>query len=150
RSIVHPIPASPSRALWRHAGFGLVALVIAAAPAAGQNGTIAGRVTEALSGLPVPGATINALRAGGGGNVTVRSATDGRYTLSNLPAGTYTVTVTRVMGFAPKQVDVAVRAGQTATLDFTMSRAAARLERVVTTGTGGAEPERIEVSPNAI
>jgi iron complex outermembrane receptor protein len=151
RSIVHPIPASPSRALWRAASFGLLVLVIAAAPATGQNGTITGRITEALSSQPVGGATISALRAGGGGNVTARSTADGKYTLSNLPAGTYTVTVTARIGLAQKHVDgFVVQAGQTATLDVAMAPIAAQLEQVVTTATSGAEPERIQDSPNPI
>jgi outer membrane receptor for ferrienterochelin and colicins len=125
--------------------------VVAAAPAAAQTGTINGRVTEALSGQPVGGATINALRAGGNGNVTTHSSPDGKYTLSNLPAGPYTVTVTARIGLAQKHVDgFVVTSGQTATLDFSMAPVAAQLEQVVTTATSGAEPERIQDSPNPI
>ena len=152
RSIVRPdaIPGSPS-GFPRRALFALFAAAIAAAPAAGQTGTIAGRVTEALSGQPVGSATINALRAGGNGNVTVRSTADGKYTVSNLPAGTYTVTVTARIGLAKKHVDgLAVQAGQTATLDIAMAPIAAQLDQVVTTATSGAEPERIQDSPNPI
>jgi outer membrane receptor for ferrienterochelin and colicins len=152
RSIVRPqsIPNSPS-VPWRRAWVALLGAAIAAAPAAGQTGTISGRVTEALSTQPVGNATINALRAGGSGNVTVRSSADGKYTVSNLPAGTYTVTVTARIGLAKKHVDgFVVQAGQTATLDFAMAPIAAQLEQVVTTATSGAEPERIQDSPNPI
>src|SRR5215831_1402072 len=153
RSVSRPrsIAGSSSSSMWRRAWFALLAVAVAAAPAAGQAGTISGRVTEALSGQPVGNATINALRAGGNGNVTVRSSTDGKYTLSNLPAGTYTVTVTARIGLAQKHVDgVAVKSGQTSTLDFSMTPIAAQLEQVVTTATSGAEPERIQDSPNPI
>ena len=153
RSIVRPqsIPNSPSGAPWRCAWVAILGAVIAAAPAAGQTGTITGRVTEALSNQAVANATINALRAGGSGNVTVRSTADGKYTVSNLPAGTYTVTVTARIGLAKKHVDgFVVQAGQTATLDFAMAPIAAQLEQVVTTATSGAEPERIQDSPNPI
>ncbi len=153
RSIVRPqsILNSPSGAPWRRAWVAILGAAIAAAPAAGQTGTITGRVTEALSSQPVANATINALRAGGSGNVTVRSTADGKYTVSNLPAGTYTVTVTARIGLAKKQVDgLVVQAGQTATLDFAMAPIAAQLEQVVTTATSGAEPERIQDSPNPI
>jgi outer membrane receptor for ferrienterochelin and colicins len=125
--------------------------LLAASTVAAQSGTITGRVTEGLSGQPVANATINALRAGGNGNVTARSAADGKYTLANLPAGAYTVTVTARIGLAQKHVDgFAVQAGQTATLDFVMAPIAAQLEQVVTTATSGAEPERIQDSPNPI
>src|SRR5262249_31410620 len=136
------IPGSPRSSMWRRACFALLAVAVAAVPAAGQTGTISGRVTEALSGQPVANATVNALRAGGNGNMTVRSSTDGKYTLSNLAAGTYTVTVTARIGLAQKHVDgFAVKGGQTATLDFEMKPIAAQLEQVVTTATSGAEPE---------
>ena len=105
---------------------GVLPLIVAASTAAAQNGTITGRITEALSGQPVGNATINALRDGGSGNVTARSAADGKYTLTNLSAGTYTVTVTARIGLAQKHVDgFVVRAGQTATLDFVMAPIAA-------------------------
>jgi iron complex outermembrane receptor protein len=154
RSIMHP-PLSASfrvalvRRLWR----GVLPLALAAAPAAAvaQTGTISGKVTESLSGEPVSGATINALRAGGSGNVTARSAANGTYTLANLPAGTYTVTVTARIGLAQKHVDgFVVQAGRAATLDFSMAPVAAQLQQVVTTATSGAEPERIQDSPNPI
>ncbi|HEV8447756.1 MAG TPA: TonB-dependent receptor [Gemmatimonadaceae bacterium] len=152
RSVVRPRATYGSGSSpWRRAWLALLAAAVAAAPAAGQTGTISGRVTEALSGQPVGNATINALRAGGNGNVTVRSSADGKYTLSNLPAGAYTVTVTARIGLAKKSVDgFAVRGGQTATLDFSMTPIAAQLEQVVTTATSGAEPERIQDSPNPI
>src|SRR5690242_1099560 len=79
--------------------------LLAASTVAAQSGTITGRVTEGLSGQPVANAIINALRAGGNGNVTARSAADGKYTLANLPAGAYTVTVTARIGLAQKHVD---------------------------------------------
>lgn len=131
-------------------GLGMLPL-LAAASAAAQTGTITGRITESLSGQAVGNATVNALRAGGNGNVTTRSTADGKYTLADLPAGTYTVTVTARIGLAQKHVDgVVVQAGQTAALDFVMAPIAAQLEQVVTTATSGAEPERIQDSPNPI
>jgi iron complex outermembrane receptor protein len=61
------------------------------------------------------------------------------------------VSVTARIGLAPKHVDnVTVRAGQTTTVDFAMAPIARQLEQVVTTATGGAQPERIQDSPNPI
>ncbi len=151
RTIVRPTPALIRRSARFHGLLALFGVALGAVPVAAQTGTISGRVTETLSGQPVGGATVNALRAAGGGNVTTHSTSDGKYTLSNVPAGTYTVTVTARIGLAQKHVDkFVVQAGQTATLDFAMAPIAAQLEQVVTTATSGAEPERIQDSPNPI
>src|SRR5829696_1779553 len=128
-----------------------LALAAAAVPAMAQGGSISGRITEMASGEPVTGATINASRSGGGGAGSVRSVANGVYTLANLPAGTYTVSVTARIGLSPRTRDsVVVRAGQTTTLDFAMAPIARQLEQVVTTATAGAEAERIQDSPNPI
>lgn len=126
-------------------------LAFAASAATAQTGGIRGRITEQVSGEPVTGALVNASRSGGGGSASIRSGADGSYQLSNLPAGTYSVLVTARIGLSPKRVDtVTVRAGQTTTLDFAMLPIARQLEQVVTTATAGAEPERIQDSPNPI
>lgn len=126
-------------------------LAFAASAAAAQTGTVSGKITEQVSGTPVAGALVNASRSGGGGSASTRSAADGAYSLSNLPAGTYTIQVTARIGLSPKRVDsVAVRAGQATTLDFAMVPIARQLEQVVTTATGGAAPERVQDSPNSI
>lgn len=123
----------------------------AASAATAQTGTVGGKITEQVSGTPVSGATVNASRSGGGGSASARSTSDGSYTISNLPAGTYTIQVTARIGLSPKRVDsVVVRAGQTTTLDFAMVPIARQLEQVVTTATGGAAPERVQDSPNSI
>ena len=127
----------------------LLAVVTGAATA--QTGTIRGKITEQASGSPVPNATVNASRSGGGGSASARSAEDGSYALSNLPAGMYTVQVTARIGLSAKRIDsVVVRAGQTTTLDFPMAPIAQQLQQVVTTATGVSAPERIQDSPNAI
>lgn len=135
----------------RNVSMTAMVLVFAASAAAAQTGGIRGRITEQVSGEPVTGALVNASRSGGGGSGSVRSAADGAYQLSNLPAGTYSVLVTARIGLSPRRIDtVVVRAGQTTTLDFAMLPIARQLEQVVTTATAGAEPERIQDSPNPI
>jgi outer membrane receptor for ferrienterochelin and colicins len=121
------------------------------ATAGAQNGTISGKITEQTSGEPVTSAAVNVSRSGGGAVASTRSLATGAYSIPNLPAGTYTVSVTARIGLAPKHVDnVVVRAGQTTTVDFAMAPIARQLEQVVTTATGGAQPERIQDSPNPI
>ena len=125
--------------------------LLISATAGAQNGTISGKITEQTSGEPVTSAAVNVSRPGGGPVAATRSLASGAYTVANLPAGTYTVSVTARIGLAPKHVDnVVVRAGQTTSLDFAMSPIARQLEQVVTTATGGAQPERIQDSPNPI
>jgi len=122
--------------------------LLISATAYAQNGTISGKITDQTSGGPVISADVSA-RAGLGGAATTRSRENGTYTVSVAP-GTYTVSV-KAVGKTPKQVEnVVVRAGQTATVDFVMSPFARQLEQVVTTATFGAEPERIQDSPNPI
>src|SRR4029079_7846162 len=81
-------------------GLGLLISTAAAA----QTGTISGKITEQASGQPVTTATVNATRVGGGGGGVVRSHDNGTYSIANLPAGTYSVSVTSV-GLAPKRTD---------------------------------------------
>ena len=113
-------------------------VAIAAMPAAAQTGGISGRVTEKVSGEPLTGASVTAVRSGGGGSASAKSVADGAYRLTNLPAGMYTVSVTARIGLAPRTVDsVVVRSGETTTLVLAMSPIARQLEQVVTTATGG-------------
>jgi len=120
----------------------------ASALAAQQAGSITGHVTEKGSGAPIPNAQIDALGAGRGSGV---AGSDGSFTISNLPAGTYVVTARRV-GRAPGRAEnIAVRAGAATTVDFTLSTAT-ELEQVVVTASRQAEkvvdaPASISVVP---
>src|SRR5438046_2611125 len=75
----------------------LVALAVLAAPnlAVAQAGAISGRVTEAVSGLPVSGAHVDALgSANKGRSATTRD--DGSYAIADLTPDTYLLVVTRI------------------------------------------------------
>jgi TonB-linked SusC/RagA family outer membrane protein len=124
-------------ALGRQLLLALVAGLLGVAGLSAQNtGTVAGRVTEGGSQEPLPGVTVSL--AGGPADVAGRSAVtgaDGRFTIGGVPAGTYTARATRI-GFGTVARQVTVAAGQTATVDFTVSAQAVLLEEVIAIGYG--------------
>src|SRR5438270_2632525 len=87
----------------------IVLLVVPALLAA--QGTIRGRVTD-TQGRAAPGAIVHL----GGSRLGTLVDSNGTYRLDRLPAGTYTVRITR-LAFAPESASVAVRDGGTATYD---------------------------------
>jgi len=127
----------------------LLGLVASAMAAQAQAGSVAGRVTQSGTANPVAGAQV-AVVAGTARIAVGQSGDDGNYRIGNVPAGSYTVVITRI-GFSAKRVEgVRVTAGGTATVNAEMSELAAQLNQVVTTATRGAEPEKILDSPNSI
>lgn len=85
----------------------LVASSVVAQQPDPRRGRIAGRVVDE-SGAAIPGAQVG-IAASGGPNVTTGS--DGRYLLTNVPAGPVALAV-RAIGFAPKTVSgIVVPAG---------------------------------------
>lgn len=97
------------------------------------TGTVEGTVTEQGSGRPlgnaqvfVAGTTLGALTNG-----------QGFYRITGAPARQLEVRV-RLIGYGPSNKSAVVAAGQTATVDFTMSVSALQLEQVVVTGSGQA------------
>lgn len=101
----------------------------AQAPVAARS-RITGRVLDPQGsgmsdvGIQVVGTTIGAL-----------SGVDGRFTLTNVPAGTVTLLARRI-GFASKTVTgIAVRAGQTVEQNIAMAPATMQLAAITTTAT---------------
>jgi outer membrane receptor for ferrienterochelin and colicins len=127
----------------------LLGLVTAVGTAQAQTGIVAGRVTQEGGTTPVPGAQVQIVS--GATRVAMGSTSDdGSYRIGAVPAGTYAVVVSRI-GFSQKRVEgIRVAANATTTVNVSMSELAAQLNQVVTTGTRGAEPEKILDSPNAI
>lgn len=105
---------------------------------AGAQGTVTGRVTEALSGAPVQEARIIVL----GTSLVAVTGVDGRYTVRGVPSGPTDIRVLRV-GFLEQKKNVAVSSSQTTTLDFALRGSVVKLQEVVTTATG--EQRRIEL-----
>ena len=124
-----------------------LALVLASAAtfaplaASGQDVSISGTVIDTTGGV-LPGVTVEARDAAGGGDVTFTDGT-GRYSFSGLAPGAYEVTFS-LPGFnAPAQVAV-VAAGAPVTVDAVM--AIGLEERVVVVGTR-AQPRSVTESP---
>jgi iron complex outermembrane receptor protein len=94
-----------------------ITLALTAAPALAQNSTVSGTLTNALSGDTVANAQVT-LQSG----ATIRQARsgpDGRYSFSNVAAGSYDLVV-RIDGFLPSRTSVAVN-GPAATSDIQLS-----------------------------
>lgn len=95
------------------------------------TGTIAGRVADGTTTSAVAGAVvlIEGTRRG-----TTADAS-GAFRLTDVPAGTHRVTA-RFIGYAPVTQEVTVRAGQSATVAFSLQRQAVVMEEIVVTGYG--------------
>ena len=110
-------------------------------------GSVTGRVTDD-AGAPAQGASV--LLMGTQYGAKVRS--DGSYRLT-APAGRYAITA-RLIGYSSRTDSVTITAGQTATINFMLGKAATTLEAVTTLGTRGEQrtvldaPVPIDVLPS--
>ena len=93
------------------------------ATAQAAEGTITGRVTLVSSNDPVHGATVIVI----GARRTATTGDDGRFTIANVPAGTYEALAQREHLSAARQT-VIVTAGATSTVDFALTIEAAHEE----------------------
>ncbi|MFN3597301.1 MAG: TonB-dependent receptor domain-containing protein [Rubricoccaceae bacterium] len=128
------LPSPPPRGRARPAGLAaLLALALLALalpglalPAAAQ-GTLSGRVTDAADRQGLPGATVLVL----GTTQGAATSADGRYQITGLRAGQYTVQVSFV-GYETKQfTGITIRNGQTTTLNAELGEASLSVEREV-------------------
>jgi TonB-linked SusC/RagA family outer membrane protein len=117
-------------------------LFSASASPAQQPTAITGRITEANSGQPIPGAQVMIV----GTSLGAQSNSNGTYTVRGLAPGNVTVRVLTI-GYTEKSQQVSVTAGQTVTLNFQLETMAVALAPVVATVTG--EQRRVEVG-NAV
>ncbi|CAA9284013.1 MAG: hypothetical protein AVDCRST_MAG56-3960 [uncultured Cytophagales bacterium] len=124
------------RVPWRGAALLLGWLWWMAVPAPGQTGTgtLTGRVTNAHTGEPLPFANVFLT------NSTLGASTDenGRYTLKNLPLGTFEVGVSHV-GFAFYRQSFRLTTTEPRPLDVALIPAAVSLGEVVVKAKGGKE-----------
>jgi TonB-dependent receptor len=97
--VLKPAPAIAALALF---------LALPAARAAGQDtGTIFGRVIDAATGEPLPGAEVEVA----GTSLSTATGRDGNYRLPGLTAGAHSVSV-HFLGYAEAKADVQVTAGE--------------------------------------
>ena len=131
--------------LSRHVGPILAFLSVLAAPLAAQNGSIRGQVVDSVTQQALIGATV---LIQGQPRQTATGA-DGNFTLSDVPAGTVVLKVTRI-GFGPQTKSVTVTAGATAEARFALVPQASLLEAVVVTGYGTQRREAITGSVSTV
>ncbi len=92
-----------------------------------QTGTIQGNITD-NSGKPMPGANVQIV----GAQLGAATASDGSYTITSVPAGSYTLKASYI-GFEEMTAAVTVVAGETATMNFNMKEETLFGETVVVT-----------------
>jgi outer membrane receptor protein involved in Fe transport len=115
------------RALLRFSPALLLLVVVVAAPLHAQaTGRIVGRVIDAAAGAPVAGAVLEVV----GTALRTQAAIDGRYSLSNVPAGPAAVRV-RFIGYQPKVVSgIEVPGGSVVQQDISLAVQAVELEEI--------------------
>ncbi len=113
---------------------GLIGTLLTPAPglAAQNTGTIAGRIVDAASGVPIDAAYVHIDEL----SLGTDSRPNGSFILTNVRAGLYEVVVER-LGFTRETQQVTVTAGGVVTIEFQVSRDALRLDELVVTGTAG-------------
>src|SRR5687768_729615 len=128
---------------------GIVALA-AAGEAAAQGATITGVVRSTATAAPVAGASVQALEADGGQVGGVQTDQAGRFQISGLSAGTYSVLVSSI-GFSTARVSgIRATAGQATTVNVDLVRSVVDLDPLVVSPSRRAEraleaPARVEV-----
>jgi Carboxypeptidase regulatory-like domain len=80
------------------------------------TGTVRGTVRNASTNQPVAGATVTIV----GTSISVTTASDGTYTLNNVPSGAQTLRVS-ANGFTSRDTSISVTAGQTLTQDVLLT-----------------------------
>jgi len=108
-----------------------------AGPVQAQQGTVAGQVTDKSNQQPVGGAQVLI----GGTSLQARTGRDGRYSITSVPPGQYSLQV-RLIGYATATSPVTVAAGAAATADFVLTPAAVPLDAVVVSATGQEQLKR--------
>ena len=126
------------RGLARVAFLLLFGSVVTAGPLeARQGATLTGAVTSTQTGQALASVQVfvQALDLG------VLTQANGQFAIPNVPAGTHTLTATR-LGYQTANVDVTVTAGQSTVANFQLQEAALNLDAIIVTGTAGGSQRR--------
>jgi TonB-linked SusC/RagA family outer membrane protein len=119
----------------------------AATAAQAQQGTIAGLVTDRVAGTPLAGVRIFLV----GTNRTAVTNQEGRYTLTGIGVGNYSVQAS-LIGYGAATNTATVTAGGIESLDFGLKAVAVSLDAMVITATGeqrGREVANVVTNINA-
>lgn len=103
--------------------------LLASDPAWAQFGRIVGKVTEAGSGDGMPGANVFVQGTSLGSSTNI----DGRYVISRVPVGTYTLEVS-YLGYEKQTRAITVESSVSATADFALEESALITEEIVVLG----------------
>jgi TonB-linked SusC/RagA family outer membrane protein len=125
------LPLVPATLSAHAVGSSSVARSATTSPALVPAGTVRGRVVDKESGQPVTAAQVTVV----GTSLGALTNNDGQFTINGVTAGQVTVRAARI-GYQPQNQVVVVSDNGQATANFTLDRAVARLEEVVTTATG--------------
>ena len=116
----------------------LALVTLGAGPVWAQaTGTVTGTVEDGRTGLPVAAVQVFISDL----DIGALTQPNGRYVLSNIPAGPHTVSATRI-GYRQSSVTVTVPSGGTAVANFRVTEEALQLDEVVVTGTAGGSQRR--------
>jgi len=94
---------------------------------AAQTGTIKGKVTEAETGDPLPGANVSIVGTPMGAAADI----DGEFTISNVPPGTYDIRVSFI-GYTDFTAPARVVAGETAVVNASLEPEPIRMPAIIT------------------
>ena len=132
-----PISPQPRATMMRRIASLVAVLLLAAAPAAAQDGSITGVVTDATTGEAIPGVNvvIDAL------NLGTASNQDGVFRIDRVPAGTHAIRASYI-GYIQFQARLTVAAGEEAQLNIELRPDVVGLSELVVTALGVEREER--------
>ena len=121
--------------------WGALVLCALASPVAAQGttGTVTGTVTSVETKQPLSDARVQVV----GTSIGAVTDVQGKYRLSNVGAGSVTLSYTRV-GYKADRIKVTVQGGQTTVHDQSLNETTLKLSEVVITGTAGNQERRAQ------
>jgi TonB-dependent receptor len=123
----------------------LICLLLPAGTAFAAGGTISGVVRDSQTGDALPGANVMLVKTSLGASTDV----DGRFTIRDIPAGSYTLRATYV-GYKDKEVSVQVREDQAIKQDFKLLAVGVEGEEVVVTAQAAGQKAAINQQISAM